>query len=142
MITHDYRGKVAFITGDTSGIGLAAARGFARAGANVVVAARGEEAGAKAVASLEQEGRSALYVPCDVCDEAALASEVERTTERYGRLDVAFNCAGAGGDLAPVEHTDQAIWDSVMATNARGVWLAMRYEIPAIVKSGGGSVST
>jgi NAD(P)-dependent dehydrogenase (short-subunit alcohol dehydrogenase family) len=105
-----------------------------------VVASRSEEAGAKAVALLDREGGSALYVPCDVCEEAAVARAVERTMARFGRLDVAFNCAGVGGDLAPLERTDQAVWDSVMATNARGVWLAMRYEIPAIVASGGGSV--
>jgi NAD(P)-dependent dehydrogenase (short-subunit alcohol dehydrogenase family) len=140
MITHDYAGKVAFVTGGTSGTGLAAARGFARAGAHVVVASRSEEAGAKAVALLDREGGSALYIPCDVCEEAAVARAVERTMARFGRLDVAFNCAGVGGDLAPLERTDQAVWDSVMATNARGVWLAMRYEIPAIVASGGGSV--
>ena len=140
MTTHDYSGRVAFITGGTSGIGLAAARGFARAGAHVVVASRHEEPGGKAVALLEREGGSALHVPCDVCDEAAVARAVEQTTARFGRLDVAFNCAGAGGDLAPLERTDQAVWDTVMATNARGVWLAMRYEIPAIIRSGGGSV--
>ncbi len=140
MITHDYSGKVAFITGGTSGIGLAAARAFARAGAHVVVASRGEEGGRKAVALVEGEGGSALYVPCDVCEELSVARAVGQTTERFGRLDVAFNCAGSGGDLAPLERTDQAVWDRVMATNARGVWLAMRYELPAIVASGGGSV--
>jgi NAD(P)-dependent dehydrogenase (short-subunit alcohol dehydrogenase family) len=140
MITYDYVGKVAFITGGTSGIGLATARGFARAGAHVVVASRGEEAGRGAVAALEREGGSALFVPCDVCEEAAVARAVERTTERFGRLDVAFNCAGSGGDLAPLESSNQVVWDSVMATNARGVWLAMRHEIPAMLASGGGSV--
>jgi len=140
MITHNYSGKVAFITGGTSGIGLAVAREFARAGAHIVVASRGEDAGRSAVAFLERAGSSALFVPCDVCEEAAVARAVEKTIDRFGRLDAAFNCAGAGGDLAPLESTNQAVWDSVMATNARGVWLAMRYEIPAMLASGGGSI--
>jgi NAD(P)-dependent dehydrogenase (short-subunit alcohol dehydrogenase family) len=140
VITYDYSGKVVFITGGTSGIGLATARAFARTGAHLVVASRGEAAGREAAAALEREGASALFVLCDVCEEASVARAVERTAERFGRLDVAFNCAGIGGDFAPLESSHQEIWDRVMATNARGVWLAMRYEIPAMLASGGGSV--
>jgi NAD(P)-dependent dehydrogenase (short-subunit alcohol dehydrogenase family) len=65
---------------------------------------------------------------------------VQATTTRFGRLDFAFNNAGAGGDMAPLESASQAVWDDVMATNARGVWLAMRHEIPAILASGGGAI--
>jgi NAD(P)-dependent dehydrogenase (short-subunit alcohol dehydrogenase family) len=140
MITYDYSEKVAFITGGASGIGLATARAFARSRARVVVASRGEEAGRDAVATLEREGATALFVPCNVREEASVARAVERTTAHFGRLDLAFNCAGIGGDFAPLESTNQEIWDGVMATNARGVWLAMRYEIPAMLASGGGSV--
>jgi len=140
MIVHDFSGKVAFITGGASGIGLATARAFAAAGAQVVIASRGVEAGCKAVAALERAGAVALHVPCDVCDQVAVARAVEHCVARFGRLDVAFNCAGAGGDFAPLERADQDVWDSVMAVNARGVWLAMRYEIPAMLASGGGAV--
>jgi NAD(P)-dependent dehydrogenase (short-subunit alcohol dehydrogenase family) len=140
MIRYDMTGRVALVTGGTSGIGLATARAFARAGAKVAVAARSEGAGRQAAAALDREGEAALFVQTDVCDEAAVARAVEQTVQRFGRLDFAFNNAGADGDMAPLERTDQEVWDRVMATNARGVWLAMRYEIPAMLASGGGAI--
>lgn len=140
MITYDFSGKVAFITGGTSGIGLAAARAFASAGAHVVLAARAEEAGEQACTALARSGVSARFVRTDVRDEASVASAVERTLQHFGRLDVAFNAAGVGGDMASLERTSQDVWDDVMAVNARGVWLAMRHEIPALLASGGGAI--
>ncbi|MGK3998408.1 SDR family NAD(P)-dependent oxidoreductase [Sorangium sp. So ce1024] len=140
MIRFDFSGRVALVTGGTSGIGLATARAFARAGASVAVAARDEGAGRRACAALEQEGAPALFVQTDVRDEASVKRAVERTMDRFGRLDCAANCAGIGGDMARLEDTDQAVWDSVMATNARGVWLSMRHEIPAMLASGGGAI--
>jgi A-factor type gamma-butyrolactone 1'-reductase (1S-forming) len=140
MITHDFSGKVALITGGTSGIGLATARALGRAGARVVLAARDARAGEAAQQALEREGTSALFVACDVRDEAAVSGLVLRAVERFGRLDVAVNSAGAGGDMAPLERTDQTVWDDVLTINARGVWLAMRHEIPAMLASGGGAI--
>jgi len=140
MITHDYSGKVALITGGSSGIGFATARAFVRAGACVVLAARGAAAGEAACAELQQAGASALFVPTDVRDEASVARAVQRTQQHFGRLDVAFNAAGVGGDFAPLERASQDVWDDVMATNARGVWLSMRHEIPALIASGGGAI--
>lgn len=140
MIHYDYSGRVALVTGGTSGIGLATARAFARAGAKVAVAARDGDAGRRAAEALAREGATALFVQTDVRDEASVARAVERTVEQLGRLDFAANCAGAGGDMAPLESADQEVWDGVMAVNARGVWLAMRYEIPAMLASGGGAI--
>ena len=130
-------GKVAFITGGTSGIGLATARSFAKAGASVMLAARSEAAGRAACAEL---GDRTAFVCTDVREDASLARAVEHCLARFGKLDLAFNCAGIGGDMAPLEATDQAVWDDVMATNARGTWLAMRREIPAMLAAGGGAI--
>jgi NAD(P)-dependent dehydrogenase (short-subunit alcohol dehydrogenase family) len=138
--THDFSGTVAFITGGTSGIGLATARAFARAGAQVAVAARDAERGRRAVELLERDGASALFVAADVRDEASIAAAVTGTVSRFGRLDCAVNAAGAGGDMSPLEATNQAVWDDVMTANARGTWLSMRREIPAMLASGGGSI--
>jgi NAD(P)-dependent dehydrogenase (short-subunit alcohol dehydrogenase family) len=75
-----------------------------------------------------------------VRDDASVAAAVAATVARCGRLDAAFNCAGVGGDFAPLERASQDVWDDVMAVNARGVWLAMRHEIPALLASGGGAI--
>lgn len=140
MSHENFSGKVALVTGGASGIGLAAARAFGKAGARVVIASRDQDAGRAACGLLESDGADALFVATDVRDEAALESLLRSALSRFGRLDVAFNCAGIGGDLAPLERTDQQVWDEVMAVNARGVWLAMRHEIPAMLASGGGAI--
>lgn len=140
MNSYDFTGKVAFVTGGASGIGLAAARAFARAGAAVALASRGEAAGRTAAAELEGAGARAFYVATDVRDEGSVARAVASVVARFGRLDFAVNAAGVGGDMAPLDATQQPVWDEVMAVNARGVWLAMRFEIAAMLESGGGSV--
>ncbi|MCE9579994.1 MAG: SDR family oxidoreductase [Deltaproteobacteria bacterium] len=140
MTTHDFSDKVALVTGGSAGIGLATARAFARAGARVVIAARGVEAGRAACNAIMAAGGVASFVATDVRDEAAIIAAVAHARDAYGRLDLAVNCAGAGGDMAPLEHASQAVWDDVMAVNARGVWLSMRHEIPAMLAAGGGAI--
>jgi NAD(P)-dependent dehydrogenase (short-subunit alcohol dehydrogenase family) len=140
MLERALDGKVAFITGGTSGIGLCTARAFAQAGAAVMLAARDEAAGRAACVALEATGARAGFVRTDVREDASLARAVAHCVERFGKLDVAFNCAGAGGDMAPLERADQNVWDDVMATNARGTWLSMRREIPALLAAGGGAI--
>jgi NAD(P)-dependent dehydrogenase (short-subunit alcohol dehydrogenase family) len=140
MIRYDFSDRVAFVTGGSSGIGLAIARAFGRAGARVVIAARGREAGQRACRAVEADGAHALFVETDVSDEPSVARAVEETVRGFGRLDFAVNSAGIGGDMAPLESSSQEIWDQVMSTNARGVWLAMRHEIPAMLRTGGGAI--
>ena len=140
MTRFDFTNKVALVTGGVTGIGFAAAHAFARAGAAVVLAARSEERGRAAQARLEREGARASFVATDVRDDASVRALVEQAVARFGRLDFALNAAGIGGDFAPLEHASQEVWDDVMATNARGTWLAMRHEIPAMLASGGGAI--
>lgn len=140
MISYDFQQRVAFITGGTSGIGLTTALAFARAGARVALAARGAEAGQQACAALQALGAQALFISTDVRDEAQVAHAVAHTVQTFGRLDFAVNSAGTGGDMAPLASSKQQVWDDVMAVNARGVWLAMRHQIPAMLASGGGAI--
>ena len=140
MTTHDFSDKVALVTGGSSGIGLATARAFARSGARVVIAARRVDEGVAACASINADGGVATFIAADVRDEVAVRAAVAHALATYGRLDLAFNCAGAGGDMASLEHASQVVWDDVMATNARGVWLSMRHEIPAMLATDGGAI--
>jgi NAD(P)-dependent dehydrogenase (short-subunit alcohol dehydrogenase family) len=140
-VRYDFASRVALVIGGTSGIGLATALAFARAGAAVVVAARGTEAGQRAEAALAGAGAAgARFAPCDVREQSSVEAAVARAVEAFGRIDFAVNCAGVGGDFAPVERASQEVWDDVMAVNARGVWLAMRAEIAAMLATGGGAI--
>lgn len=137
MVTWDFEGRVALVIGGTSGIGLATARAFARAGARVAVAARGVEAGERAREGL---GPGAIFVPTDVRDEGSVERAVAGAVGALGRLDFAINSSGVPGDMAPLESASQPSWDDTMAINARGTWLAMRHQIPAMLASGGGAI--
>jgi NAD(P)-dependent dehydrogenase (short-subunit alcohol dehydrogenase family) len=133
--------KVALITGGTSGIGRAAALAFARENYRVAIAGRREEQGAAVVREIEALGGEALFVRTDVTREADIAALVGRVVERFGRLDVAFNNAGIEGrfGLTTAEQTDEH-YREVFDANVRGVLLAMKHEIPALLKNGGGSI--
>jgi NAD(P)-dependent dehydrogenase (short-subunit alcohol dehydrogenase family) len=132
--------KVAIITGASRGIGAAAARTFARAGASVVLAARDEPAMASVAQEIVAAGGQALVVPTDVGDPASVEQLVRRTLETYGRLDAAFNNAGDGH--MPTALADIAVddFDRVLRVNLRGVFLVMKFEIPAMLESGGGAI--
>src|ERR1700722_13248255 len=139
-IRYDFSGRAALVIGGTSGTARAAAPAFGRAGANVAVVARGEDAGERMCTALMEVGTDSLFVQADVRNAASIDEAVARTLSRFGRLDFAANCAGSGGEMAPLERASQAVWDDVMAVNARGVWIAMRSEIPAMLKTGGGAI--
>jgi NAD(P)-dependent dehydrogenase (short-subunit alcohol dehydrogenase family) len=134
-------GRVALVTGASRGIGAASARAFSQAGASVVLAARNEAALQTLATEIDGTGGTALVVPTDVGDARAVARLIEATLERFGRLDVACNNA-AGGGQAPTRMADLPIeaYDSAIAITLRSVFLSMKYEIPAMLGSGGGAI--
>src|SRR5512138_3372213 len=133
-------GEVALVTGGGSGIGWAACKAFARAGARVVVSDIDEEAGTRLVKRLTGCGRDAIFVRADVSKAADVEHLIEAAANTYGCLDIAFNNAGVEGELAPLaDYTDEA-WDRVIAVNLTGVRLCMKYEIREMLKHGGGAI--
>ncbi|WP_280425998.1 SDR family NAD(P)-dependent oxidoreductase [Nocardia carnea] len=129
-------GKVAVITGAGSGIGRSAARLFAREGARVVCAdISGRE---KKVAA--EIGDVAVSVHVDVAETAAVRTMIDTALSSFGRLDVLFNNAGMSGQRGPLAEIDEEAFDKVVAVNLRGAFLGMKYGIPAMLSSGGGSV--
>jgi NAD(P)-dependent dehydrogenase (short-subunit alcohol dehydrogenase family) len=134
-------GKVALVTGASRGIGAAVARAFTQAGAAVALAARDSAALEALATELTRAGATAISVPTDVTDAAAVAALVDRTVAELGRLDLACNNA-AGGGHPPTPLADVAIdaFDTAFAVNLRGVFVAMKYEIPAMLRAGGGAI--
>lgn len=132
-------GKVAIVTGGSSGIGRATAVTFAKEGAKVVIAARRTQESEETVRLVEEAGSEALFVQTDVSSAAQIEALVNKTVEIYGRLDCAFNNAGFGKPIPLTERTEEN-WDSEIDVNLKGVWLCLKYQIPAMLKTGGGAI--
>lgn len=135
-----FTGKVALITGGTSGIGRETAIAFAERGANVVVAGRREAEGAESLALIQKAGGNGSFVRADVAVESEVATLVARTLEQFGRLDFAFNNAGVGGEGQGGISATGEIYDRIMNINVRGVFFCMKHQIPAMLASGGGAI--
>lgn len=135
-----FTGKVALVTGAGSGIGRAVALGYARAGASVVVSDVNDSGGQETVQSIRQAGGEAAYFHADVSDPAACQALVDFTIQIYGRLDFACNNAGIGGEQNPSGDYSIEGWNKVIGVNLSGVFYCMRYEIPAMLQNGGGSI--
>ena len=136
-----FANKVALVTGGTSGIGSATALAFAREGAKVVVSGRREKEGHEVVALIKGNGGEAIFVKTDVAKEADVKAFVAKTLSVYGRFDVAFNNAGIEGDAGKQTH-EQSVenYHAVMDINVLGVLLAMKHEVSAMLKNGGGAI--
>jgi NAD(P)-dependent dehydrogenase (short-subunit alcohol dehydrogenase family) len=135
----DFTGKVALITGGTSGIGLAAAELFVRQGAKVVVSGRSTAKGKAAVVRLIALGGEAAFVRADVRDEAQVKTLVAETLVASDGLDVLVNSAGAINRIHLTE-LEQPDWDAILDTNLRGVYLACKHALPPMLERGGGAV--
>jgi NAD(P)-dependent dehydrogenase (short-subunit alcohol dehydrogenase family) len=135
-----FAGKVAFVTGAASGIGRAAALAFARAGASVVVADLEEEANQGTASLIERSGGRAVAVRCDVTRSEDVRAALQQATDAFGRLDVAFNNAGAEQQVKPAAETSEEEWDRILSINLRGVFLCLKYEIPLMLRQGGGAI--
>ncbi len=135
-MTRELDGKVALVTGATSGIGRATAVLFAKAGAKVVASGRREPEGQQTLELIRAAGGDGLFVQTDVSQASDVESLVQKTVDTFGRLDVAFNNAGIEGVWVPIARQSEADWDRTIAINLKGVWLCLKYEIRQMLKQG------
>jgi NAD(P)-dependent dehydrogenase (short-subunit alcohol dehydrogenase family) len=135
-----FAGKVAFVTGAANGIGRAAALAFARAGTSVVVADVSEQSNQETARMIEELGGRALAVRCDVTRAQDVKAALDKGVEAFGRLDFAFNNAGIEYTIKPTADVTEQEWDRLMDIDLRGVFLCMKYEIPLMLKQGGGAI--
>jgi NAD(P)-dependent dehydrogenase (short-subunit alcohol dehydrogenase family) len=134
----NFQGKVALITGGSSGMGRAAAIAFGKAGANVVVAARREAEGNETVELITHAGGTARFIQADVSKSDGIVELMDRMIATYGRLDCAFNNAGTEGIFAPITELTETDWENTISVNLKAVWLCMKYEISQMLKQGNG----
>ncbi len=133
-------GKIAIVTGASSGIGRATAILFAREGAKVVVTARRKPELDALVAEIEESGGTAFAIAGDVKDEPLAKKLVDSAQQRFGGLDIAFNNAGATGEIKPAAEMSREAWEDVLQVNLTGSFLGAKYQIPAMLARGGGSL--
>ena len=140
-MSSEMMGKVALVTGGSTGIGRAAALAFASRGARVVVVAdKALEDGESTVRGIKKLGGEGKFVQTDVSRSSEVESMVDIVVETYGRLDFAFNNAGIEAVQKPIDEYPEDVWNNVLNVNLTGVWLCMKYEIRQMLKNGGGAL--
>jgi NAD(P)-dependent dehydrogenase (short-subunit alcohol dehydrogenase family) len=137
-MTAELEGKVALVTGGTSGIGRDTAVLFAKAGAKVVVSGRREPEGNETVSLLREAGGEGVFVKADVSKASDVDSLIQTAVQHFGRLDIAFNNAGIEGVWVPIARQSEEDWDQTIAINLKGVWLCLKYELRQMLKQGTG----
>jgi NAD(P)-dependent dehydrogenase (short-subunit alcohol dehydrogenase family) len=133
-------GKVALVTGASSGIGRATAIAFARAGGKVVAASRRTTEGEETAHYIQEIGGEAIFIKTDVSKAADVETLIEKTIDIYGRLDCACNNAGLGGAASPIADMSEKDWDQLVDVNLKGTWLCLKYQIRAMLKQGSGAI--
>ncbi len=137
-MTHELRNKVAIVTGGTSGIGRDTAVLFAKEGAKIVVAGRREAEGQETIGLIRAAGGESFFLKTDVSKTADVQTLIQKTVEKFGRLDIAFNNAGVEGNWMPISEQPEEDWDRTIAINLKGVWLCLKYELQQMLKQGTG----
>jgi NAD(P)-dependent dehydrogenase (short-subunit alcohol dehydrogenase family) len=138
--SYDFTGRAAFVTGASSGMGLAAARAFAEAGAAVTLADVNDDTLASAERKLRGDGHRVLAVHCDVADEAQVAAAVAAAVEAFGSLDMAYNNAGVQAPVIDAADEPADRFDRLIAINLRGVWASMKHELAQMRAQGSGAI--
>jgi NAD(P)-dependent dehydrogenase (short-subunit alcohol dehydrogenase family) len=136
----NWKEKVALVTGASSGIGRATAFAFADEGARVMVADVSTDGGEETVRLIRSRGGEASFIKTDVSRAQDVEAMVAKTIKTYGRLDCAFNNAGIEGTMASIVDCTEENWNRIIATNLKGVWLCMKYELPKMVERKRGAI--
>ena len=141
----EFKNKVLFVTGAGSGMGRAAAVRLGSMGCRVAVTARREAAAAQTVQLIKDAGGEAVFIPCDISDEASVKAAVEATVNTFGSLDYAFNGAGCGADgvhipFSPLTEVTESDWSRVIDTNLTGLFHCLKYELLQMQKQGSGAI--
>lgn len=135
-------GKVAVVTGATSGIGRAVAILFASHGIRVVAAGRNEKAGLELIDEITSKGGEAVFCKTDVLKALSIQALIKTAKEKFGGIDYAFNNAGIEGSLNLISEIDEDSWDQIINTNLKGIWMCLKCQLPEISKRGGAIVNT
>ena len=139
-MVEEFKGKVALVTGAGSGIGAGIARRLAEEGARVIVGDLKEESAARIAEEIRSTGGEAEPVEQNVADPGSMERSIAHAEEAFGAIHLAVNNAGIGGDQAPVADYALEEWDKVIAINLGGVFYGMKYQLPAIIRAGGGAI--